>query len=213
MKDITLRLRPHESRTFANFRVGLNGSLLDHVRSNRHIWLHGSRSVGKSHVAQALVGESRDAILISESSYELVGLDQFSLIVFDDIGQWLENKEGESQILGVYEQLRTSDGRLVVTATKPAAHQEFSLRDLESRMRVFQEVHLLPLPEHERVDLLLDLAANRGIEISQDVANFLLVRLGRSQHDLLEALDKLDDASVIQQRRITIPFAKRTLRL
>lgn len=213
MKDITLRLRPHERRTLANFRVGLNETLLDHVRSSSHIWLHGSPSVGKSHVAQALVGESQDAILICDSSYELVGLDQFSLVVFDDIGQWLENKERESQILGLYEQLRTTDGRLVVTATKPAVNQGFSLRDLESRMRTFQEIHLLPLPEQERVELLLDLAAGRGIEISHDVANFVLVRIGRSQHDLLEALDKLDDASLLQQRRITIPFAKRTLQL
>ncbi|MCY4144008.1 MAG: DnaA/Hda family protein [Gammaproteobacteria bacterium] len=213
MNQITLRLRPHEKQTFESFRIGLNDSLLDRLRSSNNVWLHGSRSVGKSHVVNALVNESTNAILVSEPSYDLSGLEQFSLVVFDDIEQWLGEKERELQFLGLYERLRSTTGRVVATASKQAARHEFALRDLESRMRAFHEVHLLALPEEQRIGLLGDMAADRGIEISQEVANFLLVRIGRSQHELLDTLEKLDDASAIDQRRLTIPFVKRALQL
>lgn len=213
MNQITLRLRPHQRQTFESFRIGLNDALLDRLRSSNNIWLHGSRSVGKSHVVSALVNESTNSILTSEPSYDLSGLEQFSLVVFDDIEQWLGDKEREMQILGLYERLWSTNGRVVATASKHAASQEFALRDLESRMRTFDEVHLLALPEQLRVGLLRDMAADRGIELAQEVADFLLVRVGRSQHELLDILEKLDDASAIDQRRLTIPFVKRALQL
>ncbi len=213
MNQVTLRLRPHQRQTFESFRIGLNDALLDRLRSSNNIWLHGSRSVGKSHVVNALVNESTNSILTSEPSYDLSGLEQFSLVVFDDIEQWLGDKEREEQILGLYERLRSTNGRVVATASKQAASQEFALRDLESRMRTFDEIHLQALPEQQRIELLRELAADRGIELAQEVADFLLVRIGRSQHELLDTLERLDDASAIDQRRLTIPFVKRALQL
>ena len=56
-------------------------------------------------------------------------------------------------------------------------------------------------------------ARERGIELPEETANFLLKRLDRDMHTLFDALAKLDKASLQAQRKLTIPFVKETLGL
>ena len=53
----------------------------------------------------------------------------------------------------------------------------------------------------------------RGLFLPDEVALFLLNRLPRDTHGLMDALDILDKASLKEQRRLTIPFVKVTLDL
>ena len=46
-----------------------------------------------------------------------------------------------------------------------------------------------------------------------DVARFLLNRSSRDMKTLIATLDRLDQASISAQRRLTIPFVKETLSL
>jgi len=53
----------------------------------------------------------------------------------------------------------------------------------------------------------------RGLYLSDEVALFLLNRLPRDTHALMEALEILDKASLREQRRLTTPFVKEALGL
>ena len=53
----------------------------------------------------------------------------------------------------------------------------------------------------------------RGLYLPNEVAIFLLNRLPRDTHKLMEALDVLDKISLKEQRRLTIPFVKVALDL
>ena len=54
-------------------------------------------------------------------------------------------------------------------------------------------------------------AKGRGMEMSDEVAKFILSRAPRDTNDLFHLLDHLDDASLQQQRKLTIPFVKDVL--
>ena len=53
----------------------------------------------------------------------------------------------------------------------------------------------------------------RGLELTEDVATFLLSRQQRDLPYLLGMLETLDQASLQAQRRLTIPFVKQVLEL
>lgn len=213
MKETTLELRPREQFTLARYRIGLNESLRDTLDSTHNLWLFGPPSVGKTHLANALVARSKNGILVDDPNYALLGLESFSLVVFDDVEQWIGNRSFESQLVGLYERLGATDGRIVVTSRRWINEIDFALKDLESRMRLFTRYELRPLPGDERIQLFIDIAADRGIEITKDVSEYLQKRIGRSQDNLLATLDLLDHESIIEQRRITVPFIKKALKL
>jgi DnaA family protein len=54
-------------------------------------------------------------------------------------------------------------------------------------------------------------AEQRGLELSDEVANFLLRRLPRDMHTLCSFLDELDIASLTAQRKLTVPFVRGVL--
>ena len=51
----------------------------------------------------------------------------------------------------------------------------------------------------------------RGLELSDEVGQFLLRRTDRSSAALFALLDKLDQAALMAQRRLTVPFVKSVL--
>ncbi|VDY33982.1 DnaA-homolog protein hda [Morganella morganii] len=52
-----------------------------------------------------------------------------------------------------------------------------------------------------------------GFELPEDVGRFILKRLDRQMRTLFDMLDRLDHASIVAQRKLTIPFVKDILRL
>jgi len=68
-----------------------------------------------------------------------------------------------------------------------------------------------PIGEEERVQLLQLMAKNAGLELPDDLANFLITRLPRDLHSLTSAMKALDESSLQAKRKLTIPFAKEVL--
>jgi len=54
-------------------------------------------------------------------------------------------------------------------------------------------------------------AAARGMKIGDEVVEFLINRTARDFHTLFTLLEKLDEQTLIAQRKITIPFVKKLL--
>jgi DnaA family protein len=54
-------------------------------------------------------------------------------------------------------------------------------------------------------------AARRGLDLSEEAALYLVHRLPRDLHSLFAVLDQLDEASMVAQRRLTIPFLREAL--
>ena len=79
---------------------------------------------------------------------------------------------------------------------------------------IWGEVYQLAdlMDEQKRV-VLQNNAYQKGMELSDEVANFLLKRIGNDLSVLLKELDLLDRASLQAQRKLTVPFVKEVLHL
>ena len=85
--------------------------------------------------------------------------------------------------------------------------------DLLSRLQSGVSLHLPAYKDQDQRRLIQYRANSRGLYLSDEVANFLLNRLPRSSHAMMEALEALDKASLQEQRRLTLPFVKVVLNL
>jgi DnaA family protein len=52
----------------------------------------------------------------------------------------------------------------------------------------------------------------RGLELPQETARWLQRRFPRDMHSLYGLLDTLDEAAIVAQRRLTVPFIRSVLR-
>ena len=87
------------------------------------------------------------------------------------------------------------------------------LADLASRLRSGVVMQVAGMTDFEKQAALQLRAAARGLELGDEVAQYILHRAPRDTNELFYYLNRLDDASLAEQRRLTIPFVKRVLNL
>ena len=102
---------------------------------------------------------------------------------------------------------------MIVSGNASPSEVGFSLPDLVSRMQWGLIYQLQPMADDEKLAALQRRAAMRGLQLSDEVGRFLLTRMARDLRTLFDVLDKLDKASMVHQRKLTIPFIKEMLRL
>jgi DnaA-homolog protein len=216
-------IRP--SIDFSSFIVGRNGEALSHLRSQQDpfLYLWGESGCGKSHLLQAACAQAhaagrQPAYLPLKSEQEidpamLDGLEGFALVCLDDLECIAGNNTWEQAIFNLFNLLRERGVQLLVSANRPPSALAVALPDLASRLTWGPCYHLLPLDDNDRLELLMRSAERRGMRMSPETANFLLQRTPRDIHFLSLLMDRLDKASMAAQRRLTIPFVRKTLNL
>jgi DnaA family protein len=70
---------------------------------------------------------------------------------------------------------------------------------------------LQPVDDAARMQILTVRAHERGLELSEDTAHYLLRRCPRDLPALMALLERLDAAALTAQRRLTVPFVKQVL--
>lgn len=222
----TLPFALGERGTFRHFVAGRNGELVERLRKvglardNAFdcVWLFGDPGTGKTHLLQAVCNEQDNAAYIpareittEDDSIEAYG--KFDTVTVDDVPEWIGSEASERPLMGLYNELRGRHACLVLTAHCSPRDLRFTLPDLGSRLRAAECYRVVPLNDRDKLRLLAGAARERGFELPDEVAQFLLARTSRDQRELLGALERLDQASLAQGRRLTIPFVKQTLSL
>ena len=85
--------------------------------------------------------------------------------------------------------------------------------DLRSRLGQCTRITLSPLDDDGRREVLQQRAQRRGLVLEDAALEWLLKRVGRELGGLTSMLDQLDRASLAAQRRVTVPFLRKTLEL
>lgn len=186
-----------------------------------YIYLWGESGSGCSHLLQAACheGRARDLACVyvslsqsdSFSAALLDGLENLDLICLDDLGCIVGNSQWEEAVFHLFNRARGSKARLLVGNTRPPGKLMLGLADLRSRLTSGLVFHLKELSDEQKLTALRLRANNRGMKLEPEVARFILTRLDRGTDQLFSALDKLDQASLHQQRKLTINFAKEVL--
>ncbi len=98
-----------------------------------------------------------------------------------------------------------------MASTAPPASLRFGLPDLRSRLLAAAVHQLRELDEDGQIEALERRAARRGLELSREAAAYLVHRMPRDMHSLCGVLDRLDEAALAAQRRLTVPFLRQAL--
>lgn len=195
----------------------------DSINDNM-VYLWGSTGSGLSHLLQAcchyLTEHGQTCLYLplkqaSDLSPQILeGLDKINLIAIDDVDAIAGLRNWEEQLFHFYNSILHLENTYVIFAAHNAAKQiPFILPDLQSRLSNLVSLHVQTLEDYEKLAVLQMRAKARGLEITKRVGIFLLNRCSRNMASLFQILEKLDQASLVAQRKLTIPFVKGVLRI
>jgi len=178
--------------------------------------LHVVGATGKTHVLQSLCHSAKEAgktatyIPMRQFVKLPVGAlefdTQFDLFCVDDIDEACGSTAWELRLFNLFNRLKDEQRTLVMASktTVPA----FLLPDLTSRIQQLQLLRLPDLSDAMILKALLLHAKSRGIRLDDKVLKFMQRHLPRNMHHLVALLDRLEQVSLIEKRKISVPLLK-----
>ena len=133
-------------------------------------------------------------------------------ICVDDIQVVQTKIAWEEALFQLYNKVKDSGSRLIISANKSPSHLEWALADLQSRLCGLPVFKLSNFDESEQMEVLKFRAMRRGIVLSESVAGYILARAQRNMHGFISVLDAVGEISFAEKRRITIPLIKKVMR-
>lgn len=228
MQQRVLDLSIREEATFENFLVGKNAQTLTALQSivygkERYAYLYGPSDVGRTHLLQAACHTAREQrkttvyLPLAEhkelSPHMLEGLERLQIVCIDDVDHVAGQLLWEEALMHLYNRLKTEQGGLIIAGSELPKHSGFQLNDLISRLSWGLVFFLHPLTDEEKLTALKRSAHNRGMFLSDQVGHFLLRRGSRNLGVLFEELLRLEKASLVARKPLTLPFVKTVLEI
>ena len=222
MQQLPLRVRLGEAARFDGFIAGPNTEVVNLLTSPdppRVLWLWGRAGTGKTHLLQAACaatsaqgGTATYLDLEAAGAPALLeGCETLDLVCLDALERVSDDSAWNAAVFRLYTLMQEGPGRLYVASTAPPASLRFRLPDLRSRMLAAPVHQLHELGEEGQIEALEHRASRRGLELSHEAAAYLVHRMPRDMHSLCGVLDRLDEAALAAQRRLTVPFLRQVL--
>jgi DnaA family protein len=197
MQQLPLEISSRPEPCFGNFVPGANREALEAVRAlaagtlaEPIVYLWGERGSGRTHLLRAAAHEEP------------------ALLTVDDV-ETLDAERQQALFVAINE---ARNGRGAVLAAGGAPPAQLVLReDLRTRLAWGLVYQLRRLSDEEKRSHLRGAARERGLELPDDVADYLLARMPRDLASLNAVLDRLDRLSLAKQRPLTVPLAREAL--
>jgi DnaA family protein len=226
VQQLPLGVRIPDRATFESYLPARNLQAIEHLRRVARgevsgvTWICGAAGIGKSHLLQAVCVAASASMragyfplseLLPLGAGALEGLPQLDCVSCDDIDRVAGQLEWERALFGLFREIDERGARLVVSAVAPPALLQWALPDLGSRFTASAIFPLRTLDELEQRQALQLHAHVRGFELPDDTARWLQRRFPRDMRTLYTLLDTLDEAALVAQRRLTVPFIRTVL--
>ncbi len=226
--QLPLNIELNDSHSFENYYSGPNQQIVEYFQQlfvedgGQLVYIWGGEGAGKSHLVQALCryfsvsGKAAFYLPLknkqdfSEAVFE--NLENMSLVVIDDIDQIIGDAVWEEALFHFYNRVKDNQGcHLIISGDAAPDELGVSLADLASRLLWGMVFHIKVLNDQDKLKALQQRAHCRGLALSDEVARYLLNNCPRDLPYLFGLLDKLDQASLVAQQKLTIPFIKTLL--
>ena len=229
--QIPLGIKLPDSATFTNLVQGRNGEAVSHIQSclspvqaeldHRSIYFWGASGCGKSHLLQAachaLSAQGAATAYLPLRHHQqlhpdmLEGLENLTLVCVDDVDAVAVKRPWEDALFHLYNRMQAGAGTLLVSGNAAPTKLGLALADLASRLGWGLVFHLHRLDDAGKKQALQLRARSRGFTLPDEVADYLLRYYPRDTHAQFALLDRLDTASLVEKRRLTVPFVKAVL--
>ena len=190
--------------------IALIDNLFKFNYKDNRIYLWGPSAVGKTHILIATIKKFLNlnkkvidlSFIYDNDTFDLGSIDLFFL---DDI----DRADGKIQnnLFNIFNMSENENAAIFITGSLPP--NQMSLRpDLRTRISQCLVLNLRELEDEEKKDVLLKRSYFMGINLKLEIIDYLVKNYNRNMHELIKLIEKIDKESIIQKKRITIPFIK-----
>jgi DnaA-homolog protein len=210
---------------FESFWPGANTEAIAALRapSAAPLWLWGASGSGKTHLLQAVCAAAGSPADGTPAAYfplarslalppeALAGFERTRVLCVDDVDAVAGDSAWEKALFRLFNEAAELHTRLIFAATVPPRQPDWCLADWRSRAAACVVYQVRELDDDGRIEALRLRAAQRGLQLPYETSQYLLKRMPRDLRSLFDILDELDEASLVAQRRLTIPFIRDAL--
>lgn len=225
VKQLALGVRLRADAVFESFWPGPNSEIIATLRTPSAVplWLWGASGSGKTHLLQAVCAAADEAKSGAQAAYfplarppalppeALAGFERTRVLCVDDVDAVAGDLAWEKALFRLFNEASELRTRLIFAAAAPPRQPDWRLEDWGSRAAACVVYQLRELDDDGRIEALRLRAAQRGLQLPYETSEYLLKRMPRDLRSLFEILDQLDEASLVAQRRLTIPFIRDAL--
>jgi DnaA family protein len=220
VKQLPLGVRLRAEAIFDSFAPGPNGELVAALREGgcAPLWLWGNPGSGKTHLLQAVCAAADAAAAyfpfgrsLALPPAALAGFENCRVLCLDDVDSIAGDQPWEQALFGLFNEAAELGTRLIFAARAAPRAIDWGLEDWRSRASACVVYQLRDLDDAGRLEALRLRAAQRGLQLPSETADYLLRRMPRDLPSLFEILDHLDEASLVAQRRLTVRFIRDAL--
>lgn len=211
MQQLLLNLLPDPTPSLSHFMPGDNAELLESLQR----WLEapqaypgnlfvvwGTEGVGKSFLTRCLLEKGFTPLPLDVQSPPAATTGW----LLDDAQNL--HTDGQQDLFRHLIRLAQTNERLFVTLDASPDMQRTLREDVRTRLGAGHIYRLTPLNEHQQRTLLAQRAAQRGWQLTEDVLDTLYQRAPRDLSSLTQLIERLDQLSLEQKRRITLPLLR-----
>lgn len=225
-EQLVLKLYPSTDAQLSDFAgesYGILRQAADAFLSGqeRLFFLQGEAGSGRSYFLSALCAaadvKQQPALLLplaelkNESASMLDGLEGDIWVVCDDIDAIAGDASWEEAIFHLFNRVWQQGGQMAFSAAASATLCGFLLPDLTSRLAKAPR-WAISLPDDDERRLLLQRASERrGLLLEPAALEWLIRRAPRQPAAMLKLLEQADQASLMEGRRLTVPFLSQWL--
>lgn len=168
--------------------------------------LVGPEASGKSHLAKGWAKEN--GAFLYGHDLDISALPQRALVVCDDADR---NNIGENALFHLFNWTKEIGGKLLLTAREHPTLWQVQLPDLRSRLATVTVGEINEPDDELLMVLLIKLFSDRQLQVDMGVIHYVLPRIERSFYSVHRFVERLDEMSLTNQRKITKALAKKCL--
>ncbi len=223
-QQISLDIGLKDNSTFASFYNSGNEQVLADITNFvadeqiKILYLWGNAGSGKTHLLHAIQNQELEkggvVYYLPFSNVKnypveaLEGLEAASLVCLDELEHIAGIKQWEEAVFHLLNRAWENGNRVVVAARGNMQEIGVTLADLQSRLTWGLNSKLNELDDEGKQECLKFRASLRGFDLNDDVCSFLLKRLPRDMQQLFSFLELIDRQTLVEKRKVTIPFVK-----
>ena len=191
--------------------------------SGNAFYLHAESGAGKTHLLQAACryatekGQTSVYLPMKDDSLPLIpdvlfGLEQTPLVCLDDMDNIIGERRWELALANLLTKSSVQGHNVILAGEISIVDWSLVTTELAKALINVLPITLNVLRDKEEVIVALQRHADcLGFELSVEVGNYLVKQFSQDLQELLAVLKMLEQATLVEKRRLTLPFVKKVL--
>ena len=169
----------------------------------------GPSASGKSHLVSTLQDKNKYIIFeANDINEEKIDILELKNTIIENI----QEVNNHTFFLHVINIIKEKNYKVLLTSRIPINQLDIKLADLSSRLLAYTHSKILLPTDDVLRGIIIKISKDKGLLLSDLVINFILNHLERSYLVINKFINELDKLSLMQKKKITIPFIKTLLK-